>query len=127
MFSTLMNEREKTKIAIFGGKPFENVEFKGLFVWDRGHRSVDADTLHYRNGRESSAGMVLTRTLAILFVPTECYLLGSILTRKSKPQTVSPIACSPNLIAPIPTYFFSQGREFLWSAAGSSLIGFAFA
>ncbi|KAJ7855118.1 hypothetical protein B0H14DRAFT_2754840 [Mycena olivaceomarginata] len=30
MFSTLMNEREKTKIAVFGGKPFENVEFKGM-------------------------------------------------------------------------------------------------
>lgn len=29
MFSTLMNEREGTKIAVFGGKPFENVEFKG--------------------------------------------------------------------------------------------------
>ncbi|KAF7343425.1 TSPc domain-containing protein [Mycena venus] len=30
MFSTLMNEREQTKIAVFGGKPFENVEFKGM-------------------------------------------------------------------------------------------------
>jgi len=30
MFSTLMNEREQTKIAVFGGKPLENVEFKGM-------------------------------------------------------------------------------------------------
>lgn len=29
MFSTLMNERHNTKIAVFGGKPGENVEFKG--------------------------------------------------------------------------------------------------
>ncbi|KAJ4479394.1 hypothetical protein J3R30DRAFT_3288983 [Lentinula aciculospora] len=30
MFSTLMNERLQTKIAVFGGKPGENVEFKGM-------------------------------------------------------------------------------------------------
>ncbi|KAJ7130238.1 hypothetical protein C8R44DRAFT_775165 [Mycena epipterygia] len=30
MFSTLMFERHQTKIAIFGGKPFENVEYKGM-------------------------------------------------------------------------------------------------
>ncbi|KAJ6588363.1 hypothetical protein B0H19DRAFT_1248035 [Mycena capillaripes] len=30
MFSTLMNEREQTKIAVFGGKPLENVEYKGM-------------------------------------------------------------------------------------------------
>ncbi|KAF9034688.1 hypothetical protein BDZ89DRAFT_505666 [Hymenopellis radicata] len=30
MFSTLMNERLGTKIAVFGGKPGENVEFKGM-------------------------------------------------------------------------------------------------
>ncbi|KAF7366694.1 TSPc domain-containing protein [Mycena sanguinolenta] len=30
MFSTLMNEREHVKIAVWGGKPFENVEFKGM-------------------------------------------------------------------------------------------------
>ncbi|KAG6915617.1 hypothetical protein DXG01_010693 [Tephrocybe rancida] len=30
MFSTLMNERHSTKIAVFGGKPGENVEFKGM-------------------------------------------------------------------------------------------------
>ncbi|KAG6816401.1 hypothetical protein H0H87_006313 [Tephrocybe sp. NHM501043] len=30
MFSTLMNERHGTKIAVFGGKPGENVEFKGM-------------------------------------------------------------------------------------------------
>lgn len=29
MFSTLMNERHNTKIAVFGGKPFEQMEFKG--------------------------------------------------------------------------------------------------
>ncbi|KAI0058369.1 hypothetical protein BV25DRAFT_1287154 [Artomyces pyxidatus] len=30
MFSTLMNERHNTTIAVFGGKPGENVEFKGM-------------------------------------------------------------------------------------------------
>ncbi|KAJ7672598.1 hypothetical protein DFH06DRAFT_96835 [Mycena polygramma] len=30
MFSTLMNEREQTKIAVFGGKPSESIEFKGM-------------------------------------------------------------------------------------------------
>ncbi|KAJ6591037.1 hypothetical protein DFH09DRAFT_1138386 [Mycena vulgaris] len=30
MFSTLMFERHQTKIAVFGGKPFENVEYKGM-------------------------------------------------------------------------------------------------
>lgn len=30
MFSTLMFERHQTKIAVFGGKPGENVEFKGM-------------------------------------------------------------------------------------------------
>uniref|UniRef100_A0A8H8CIE2 Tail specific protease domain-containing protein n=1 Tax=Psilocybe cubensis TaxID=181762 RepID=A0A8H8CIE2_PSICU len=30
MFSTLMFERHNTKIAVFGGKPGENVEFKGM-------------------------------------------------------------------------------------------------
>ncbi|KAJ6463910.1 hypothetical protein C8R45DRAFT_1024567 [Mycena sanguinolenta] len=30
MFSTLMNERENVKIAVWGGKPLENVEFKGM-------------------------------------------------------------------------------------------------
>lgn len=29
MFSTLMNERHHTKIAVFGGKPGEKMEFKG--------------------------------------------------------------------------------------------------
>ena len=29
MFSTLMYERHNTKIAVFGGKPGENVEYKG--------------------------------------------------------------------------------------------------
>ncbi|KIM41633.1 hypothetical protein M413DRAFT_411566 [Hebeloma cylindrosporum] len=30
MFSTLMNERHNTKIAVFGGKPGETMEFKGM-------------------------------------------------------------------------------------------------
>ncbi|TFK31946.1 hypothetical protein BDQ12DRAFT_693246 [Crucibulum laeve] len=30
MFSTLMNERHHTKIAVFGGKPGEQMEFKGM-------------------------------------------------------------------------------------------------
>ena len=30
MFSTLMNERHNTKIAVFGGKPGEIMEFKGM-------------------------------------------------------------------------------------------------
>ncbi|KAJ7704365.1 hypothetical protein B0H17DRAFT_1039415 [Mycena rosella] len=30
MFSTLMFERHQTKTAVFGGKPFENVEYKGM-------------------------------------------------------------------------------------------------
>ncbi|KAF5384319.1 hypothetical protein D9615_003317 [Tricholomella constricta] len=30
MFSTLMNERHNTKIAVFGGKPGEKMEFKGM-------------------------------------------------------------------------------------------------
>ncbi|KAJ7481527.1 hypothetical protein FB451DRAFT_1236280 [Mycena latifolia] len=30
MFSTLMFERHQTRIAVFGGKPFENVEYKGM-------------------------------------------------------------------------------------------------
>ncbi|KAF9261734.1 hypothetical protein L218DRAFT_980860 [Marasmius fiardii PR-910] len=30
MFSTLMNERLGTKIAIFGGRPGQNIEFKGM-------------------------------------------------------------------------------------------------
>lgn len=30
MFSTLMNERHSTKIAVFGGKPSEKMEFKGM-------------------------------------------------------------------------------------------------
>ncbi|KAG5639742.1 hypothetical protein H0H81_000022 [Sphagnurus paluster] len=30
MFSTLMNEQHGTKIAVFGGKPGENIEFKGM-------------------------------------------------------------------------------------------------
>ncbi|TDL16110.1 hypothetical protein BD410DRAFT_844665 [Rickenella mellea] len=30
MFSTVMNERHGTKFAVFGGKPGENVEFKGM-------------------------------------------------------------------------------------------------
>ncbi|KAJ7151448.1 hypothetical protein C8R43DRAFT_1005222 [Mycena crocata] len=30
MWTTLMRERHGTKIAVFGGKPFENVEFKGM-------------------------------------------------------------------------------------------------
>ncbi|KAF9011868.1 hypothetical protein BDQ17DRAFT_793629 [Cyathus striatus] len=30
MFSTLMNERHNTKIAIFGGKPSETMQFKGM-------------------------------------------------------------------------------------------------
>lgn len=30
MFSTLMVERHQTKVAVFGGKPSENVEFKGM-------------------------------------------------------------------------------------------------
>ncbi|GLB39840.1 hypothetical protein LshimejAT787_0703500 [Lyophyllum shimeji] len=30
MFSTLMNERHGTKIAVFGGKPGEQMEFKGM-------------------------------------------------------------------------------------------------
>ncbi|KAG6860617.1 hypothetical protein C0995_009371 [Termitomyces sp. Mi166 len=30
MFSTLMNERHGTKIAVFGGKPGEDVQFKGM-------------------------------------------------------------------------------------------------
>ncbi|KAF8892937.1 hypothetical protein BD779DRAFT_1507835 [Infundibulicybe gibba] len=30
MFSTLMNERHNTKIAIFGGKPGEELQFKGM-------------------------------------------------------------------------------------------------
>lgn len=29
MFSTLMNELHNTKIAVFGGKPGEDVQFKG--------------------------------------------------------------------------------------------------
>ena len=32
MFSTLMFERHKTKVAIFGGKPNEHVEYKGACV-----------------------------------------------------------------------------------------------
>ena len=28
-----MNERHNTKIAVFGGKPGENVEFKGLYAF----------------------------------------------------------------------------------------------
>lgn len=34
MFSTLMNERHNTKIAIFGGKPGEVMEFKGKVTLD---------------------------------------------------------------------------------------------
>ncbi len=30
MFSTLMFERHQTKIAIFGGKPGEKVQYKGM-------------------------------------------------------------------------------------------------
>jgi len=30
MFSTLMNERHNTTIAVFGGKPGEIMEFKGM-------------------------------------------------------------------------------------------------
>lgn len=30
MFSTLMNERHNIKIAVFGGKPGEIMEFKGM-------------------------------------------------------------------------------------------------
>lgn len=30
MFSTLMRERHNTKIAIFGGKPGEVMEYKGM-------------------------------------------------------------------------------------------------
>ncbi|KAG7095916.1 hypothetical protein E1B28_006600 [Marasmius oreades] len=30
MFSTLMNERLATKIAVFGGRPGQNIEFKGM-------------------------------------------------------------------------------------------------
>ncbi|KAJ7178031.1 hypothetical protein C8R46DRAFT_1174054 [Mycena filopes] len=30
MFTTLMNEKEHSKMVVFGGKPFENVEFKGM-------------------------------------------------------------------------------------------------
>ncbi|KAH8112345.1 hypothetical protein DFH11DRAFT_1511719 [Phellopilus nigrolimitatus] len=30
MFSTLMNERHNTTIAVFGGKPGQNIEFKGM-------------------------------------------------------------------------------------------------
>ena len=30
MFSTLMKERHNTKIAIFGGKPGEVMEYKGM-------------------------------------------------------------------------------------------------
>jgi len=38
LFSTLMNERHQTKIAVFGGKPGEQMEFKGknelpLLLW----------------------------------------------------------------------------------------------
>jgi hypothetical protein len=33
MFNTLMFERHHTKIAVFGGKPGENIEYKGkLFL-----------------------------------------------------------------------------------------------
>jgi hypothetical protein len=30
MFSTLMYERHNTKIAVFGGKPGERLEYKGM-------------------------------------------------------------------------------------------------
>ncbi|KAL0946153.1 hypothetical protein HGRIS_012416 [Hohenbuehelia grisea] len=30
MFSTLMNERHKTKIAVFGGRPGQEIQFKGM-------------------------------------------------------------------------------------------------
>jgi len=30
MFSTLMSERHNTKIAVFGGKPGERMEYKGM-------------------------------------------------------------------------------------------------
>lgn len=30
MFSTLMNERHNTTIAIFGGNPNQSIEFKGM-------------------------------------------------------------------------------------------------
>lgn len=33
MFSTLMRERHNTTIAVFGGKPGENVEFKGIYTF----------------------------------------------------------------------------------------------
>lgn len=39
MFSTLMNERLQTKIAVFGGKPGENVEFKGEIKFFAGNGS----------------------------------------------------------------------------------------
>ncbi|KAK7050013.1 hypothetical protein VNI00_005444 [Paramarasmius palmivorus] len=32
MFSTLMNERLQTKIGIFGGRPGQEIEFKGMVV-----------------------------------------------------------------------------------------------
>ena len=32
MFSTLMNERHNTKVAIFGGKPGLQMQFKGAYI-----------------------------------------------------------------------------------------------
>jgi hypothetical protein len=32
MFSTVMNERHQTKIGVFGGRPGQQIEFKGGFV-----------------------------------------------------------------------------------------------
>jgi hypothetical protein len=37
MFATLMYERHHTKIAVFGGKPGENMEFKGGFIVSTGY------------------------------------------------------------------------------------------
>ncbi|PFH53432.1 hypothetical protein AMATHDRAFT_1097 [Amanita thiersii Skay4041] len=39
MFSTLMNERHGTKIAVFGGKPGEQMEFKGKLMLNIKHCS----------------------------------------------------------------------------------------
>jgi hypothetical protein len=58
MFTTLMNERINTKVAVVGGKPGEPIEYKGQFPKDLSFIPLDRMAFPSRNGGKSGFGVV---------------------------------------------------------------------